>query len=65
MGDSKLKRIVQLTGFSVSTGIGNMPYAFIKLNIDGNDHTATDYGVGPVDASPLTQFKKLRIKSRR
>lgn len=61
MGDSKLKRIVQLTGFSVSTGIGNMPYAFIKLNIDGNEHTATDYGVGPVDAS-LNAIQKITDK---
>ena len=51
MGDSKLKRLVQLTGFSVSTGMGNMPHAFVKLNIDGDEHSATDYGVGPVDAS--------------
>ena len=58
MGDSKLKRLVKLTGFSVSTGIGNMPYAFIKLNIDGNEHTATDYGVGPVDAS-LNAIQKI------
>ena len=61
MGGSKLKRLVQLTGFSVSTGIGNMPYAFIKLNIDGNEHTATDYGVGPVDAS-LNAIQKITGK---
>ena len=61
MGDSKLKRLVQLTGFSVSTGIGNMPYAFIKLNIDGDEHTATDYGVGPVDAS-LNAIQKITGK---
>ena len=61
MGDSKMKRLVQLTGFSVSTGIGNMPYAFVKLNIDGNEHTATDYGVGPVDAS-LNAIQKITDK---
>jgi len=61
MGDSKLKRLVKLTGFSVSTGIGNMPYAFIKLNIDGEEHTATDYGVGPVDAS-LNAIQKITGK---
>ena len=61
MGGSKLKRLVQLTGFSVSTGIGNMPYAFIKLNIDGDEHTATDYGVGPVDAS-LNAIQKITGK---
>jgi len=58
MGGSKLKRLVQLTGFSVSTGMGNMPYAFVKLNIDGEEHTATDYGVGPVDAS-LNAIQKI------
>ena len=35
IGENTLKRIVQLTGFSVSTGVGTMPYAFVKLNIDG------------------------------
>ena len=61
MDDSKLKRLVQITGFSVSTGIGNMPYAFVKLNIDGNEHAATDYGVGPVDAS-LKAIQKITGK---
>ena len=56
-----IKRIVQLTGFSVSTGIGTMPYAFVKLNIDGKDFTATDYGVGPVDAS-LNAIQKITGK---
>ena len=58
MGENKLKRIVQLTGFSVSTGVGIMPYAFVKLNIDGKEMFATDYGVGPVDAS-LNAIQKI------
>ena len=58
MGERGIKRIVQLTGFSVSTGIGTMPYAFVKLNIDGKDMFATDYGVGPVDAS-LNAIQKI------
>ena len=63
-----LKRLVHLTGFSVSTGIGNMPYAFVKLNIEGKDFVGTDYGVGPVDASinaiqKITgEIAKVRIK---
>jgi len=63
-----LKRLVHLTGFSVSTGIGNMPYAFVKLNIEGKDFIGTDYGVGPVDASinaiqKITgEITKVRIK---
>ncbi len=58
MGERGIKRIVQLTGFSVSTGIGTMPYAFVKLNIDGKDVFATDFGVGPVDAS-LNAIQKI------
>lgn len=63
-----LKRLVHLTGFSVSTGMGNMPYAFVKLNIEGKDFIGTDYGVGPVDASinaiqKITgEIAKVRIK---
>ncbi|WP_268543189.1 2-isopropylmalate synthase [Candidatus Nitrosotenuis cloacae] len=53
-----IKRIVQLSGFSVSTGIGTMPYAFVKLNIDGTDYIGTDYGVGPVDAA-LSAIQKI------
>ena len=68
MKERGIKRLVQLTGFSVSTGIGTMPYAFVKLNIDGKDFTATDYGVGPVDASlnaiqkVIGEFSQVRIK---
>jgi 2-isopropylmalate synthase len=56
--DHTIKRIVQLSGFSVSTGIGTMPYAFVKLNIDGEDYIGTDYGVGPVDAA-LNAIQKI------
>lgn len=68
LGDKGIKRIVQLTGFSVSTGIGTMPYAFVKLNIDGKDFVGTDYGVGPVDAAfnaiekVTGKMSELRIK---
>ena len=61
LGEKELRRIVQLTGFSVSTGIGTMPYAFVKLNIDGQDHIGTDYGVGPVDAA-LNAIQKITGK---
>ena len=68
MRQEGLRRLVHLTGFSVSTGIGNMPYAFVKLNIEGKDFIGTDYGVGPVDASinaiqKITgEIAKVRIK---
>lgn len=39
-----------------------MPYAFVKLNIDGQDLIATDYGVGPVDAA-LNAIQKSPGKS--
>lgn len=61
LGERGIKRIVQLTGFSVSTGIGTMPYAFVKLNIDGKDFVGTDYGVGPVDAA-LNAIQKITGK---
>jgi 2-isopropylmalate synthase len=71
MRQEGLRRLVHLTGFSVSTGIGNMPYAFVKLNIEGKDFIGTDYGVGPVDASinaiqKITgEIAKVRIKDYR
>ena len=58
IGENKLKRIVQLNGFSVSTGVRIMTYPFVKLNIDGKEMFATDYGVGPVDAS-LNAIQKI------
>ena len=61
LGEEGIKRIVQLTGFSVSTGIGTMPYAFVKLNIDGIEYVGTDHGVGPVDAS-LNAIQKITGK---
>ncbi len=61
LGDSGIKQIVKLTGFSVSTGIGTMPYAFVKLNIDGDDFIGTNYGVGPVDAA-LNAIQKITGK---
>ena len=51
MGDGGIRPLVSLEGFSVSTGVGTMPYAFVRLRMDGKDYTATDYGVGPVDAA--------------
>ncbi|MDE1825104.1 MAG: 2-isopropylmalate synthase [Candidatus Micrarchaeota archaeon] len=47
----QFERMVHLTGFSVTTGIGNNPYAFVKLNIGGKDYVGTSDGVGPVDAA--------------
>ena len=61
LGDDGIKQIVKLTGFSVSTGIGTMPYAFVKLNIDGDDFIGTNYGVGPVDAA-LNAIQKITGK---
>ncbi len=68
LGEHAIKRLVQLSGFSVSTGIGIMPYAFVKLNIDDVDYIGTDYGVGPVDAAlnaiqKITgEIAKIRVK---
>lgn len=51
MGDNSISDLVKLDGFSVSTGIGTMPYAFVRLNINGKEYSGTDFGVGPVDAA--------------
>ena len=51
LGEGGIRRLVRLVGFSVSTGVGMMPHAFVKLNIDGRDFVGTDCGVGPVDAA--------------
>ena len=61
LGEKGIKKIVQLSEFSVSTGIGIMPHAFVKLNIDGEDFIATDHGVGPVDAA-LNAIQKITGK---
>lgn len=58
MGTTGEGSFVRLVGFSVSTGIGTMPYAFVKLNVDGKELAATDYGVGPVHAS-LNAVRKI------
>ncbi|MCY3853677.1 MAG: 2-isopropylmalate synthase [Thaumarchaeota archaeon] len=54
----KENKLVKLVGFSVSIGIGTMPYAFVKLNINGKNFLGTDYGVGPVDAA-LNAIRKI------
>ena len=58
LGEKGIKRIVQLAGFSVSTGIGTIPNAIVKLKIDGKEFIETDYGVGPVDAA-LNAIQKI------
>ena len=68
LGEEKAKSLVRLEGFSVSTGVGTMPYAFVKLNINGAAFVATDHGVGPVDAAlnairkTIGAIVKVRIK---
>ncbi len=61
LGDKGIKKLVQLTGFSVTTGIGMIPFASVKLNIDGKEFIGTDHGVGPVDAS-LNAIQKITGK---
>lgn len=62
LGNRGIKQLVHLTGFSVSTGIGTMPYAFVKLDIDGTEFAGTDYGVGPVDAA-LNAIERITDKT--
>ena len=70
----KEKRIVDLTGFSVVTGMGVTPTASVKLVLDGKEYLASETGFGPVDAaikavqkltSPLVnvRLKEYRIEA--
>jgi isopropylmalate/citramalate/homocitrate synthase-like protein len=47
----KEKRIVDLTGFSVVTGVGVTPTASVKLVVDGKEYVSSETGFGPVDAA--------------
>ena len=64
-----LKRSSSWPGFSVSTGIGTVPHASVKLDIDGKEFVSTDHGVGPVDAALKAiqnitgKISKIRIKN--
>ncbi len=70
----KEKRIVDLAGFSVVTGIGVIPTASVRLVLDGQEYVASETGFGPVDAaikavqkltSPLVnvRLKEYRIEA--
>jgi 2-isopropylmalate synthase len=70
----KEKRIVDLTGFSVVTGIGVIPTASVRLILDGKEYVSSETGFGPVDAaikavqkltSPLVnvRLKEYRIEA--
>jgi 2-isopropylmalate synthase len=47
----KEKRIVDLTDFSVFTGIRVIPTASVRLVLDGKEYVASETGLGPVDAA--------------
>ncbi len=47
----KEKRIVDLTDFSVVTGIHVIPTASVRLVLDGKEYVASETGFGPVDAA--------------
>jgi 2-isopropylmalate synthase len=70
----KEKRIVDLAGFSVVTGIGVIPTASVRLVLDGQEYVSSETGFGPVDAaikavqkltSPLVnvRLKEYRIEA--
>ena len=70
----KEKRIVDLTGFSVVTGVDVIPTASVRLVLDGKEYVASETGFGPVDAaikavqkltSPLVnvKLKEYRIEA--
>jgi 2-isopropylmalate synthase len=70
----KEKRFVDLSGFSVVTGMNIIPTASVSLVLDGKKYVASETGFGPVDAvikavqkltSPLANvhLKEYRIEA--
>lgn len=57
-GNQVEKRVVELEGLEVVTGIGRLPSASVKLRVAGKTHEATEAGVGPVDAA-LNAIQKI------
>lgn len=45
------KRKIHLTRLQVTAGKGSLPVASVTLEINGEEHTATTEGNGPIDAS--------------
>jgi len=50
--------IVSLADFAVMTGIGVVPTASVRINIDGSQYVSSETGVGPVD-SAIKAIQKL------
>lgn len=46
----KSKKVFSVLDFEVTTGKDHVPYAAVKVDFDGEEHTAKATGVGPVDA---------------
>ncbi|MDE1846400.1 MAG: 2-isopropylmalate synthase [Candidatus Micrarchaeota archaeon] len=59
MRTQEFATLVRLEGFSGATGIGTMPYAFVKLEIEGKEYKETAYGNGPVDAALKAMQKAI------
>jgi len=49
---------VSLADFAVMTGIGVVPTASVRININGNQYVSSETGVGPVD-SAIKAIQKL------
>jgi 2-isopropylmalate synthase len=49
---------VSLVDFAVMTGIGVVPTASVRINIDGSQYVSSETGVGPVD-SAIKAIQKL------
>lgn len=54
--DRSRERKIKIEYLNVLCGQSAIPMATVTLNVDGESHTATDSGVGPVDAA----FKAVR-----
>jgi 2-isopropylmalate synthase len=61
MGEALEEKIVELTDFTVTTGIKVIPTASVKILLDGKEYMTAETGVGPVDAA-IKAIQKITNK---
>jgi 2-isopropylmalate synthase len=61
MGETLEEKIVELTDFTVTTGVKVIPTASVKILVDGKEYMTAETGVGPVNAA-IKAIQKITNK---
>ena len=61
MGEALEEKIIELTDFTVTTGVKVIPTASVKILVDGKEYMTAETGVGPVDAA-IKAIQKITNK---